>query len=203
MALAIFDLDHTLLADDSDHLWGLYLVKQGVVDGAVFQQRVNQFYADYQAGILDMAAYVACVTEPLLSMNQLERDSLRAQFLAAEVEPILQPKAFDLLNRHRLQGDYLMIITATNEFIAQPIAKRLGVDAVIATQLEEDTGYLTGRIVGVPSFQAGKVERLHQWLASNPNFSLENSYFYSDSVNDLPLLEQVTFPCIVDADEKL
>lgn len=202
MSLAIFDLDNTLLAGDSDHSWGQFMVEKGIVDSENFNQQNDAFYRSYQAGTLDMDAYVAFALSPVIGMSKASRDALRDEFMQAKIEPLLLPKALELIAKHRSNGDTLMIITATNYFITEPIAKRLGIDLLLATNPETINDKFTGRIVGTPCFQDGKVTRLQQWLDDN-NENLQDSFFYSDSFNDLPLLKRVSYPYAVDPDETL
>ncbi len=202
MALAIFDLDNTLIAGDSDHTWGDYLVSLGVVDDTTFKATNDKFYQDYLRGELDILAYVRFVVEPL-SRHPLEQlHAWRDQFLKDAIAPLLLVKATELLQKHRDQNDYLLIITATNRFVTEPIAELLGVDQLIATELEFKDGRYTGEVAGIPSYQDGKVTRLNEWLKDHP-FDLNDAYFYSDSHNDIPLLEQVGHPVVVDGDEQL
>ncbi len=202
MALAIFDLDNTLLAGDSDHAWGEFLVQQGLVDEKVFKEKNDYYYQQYQAGALDIHEYLEFALLPLTQYPKEQLLALRDQFLQEMIEPMITEKGRALLADHRANGDYLLIITATNAFVTQPIAERLGVDAIIATDPEVVDGQYTGKVAGVPSFQHGKVTRLDNWLAQN-QLSLAGSYFYSDSHNDLPLLEKVDHPVAVDADPQL
>ena len=202
MTLAIFDLDNTLLAGDSDHAWGLYLVQKGLVDAKLFAAGVEKFYQDYVAGTLDIYAYQRFVTQPLQQLSVQQIQELQHDFMSSCIEPIILPQAETLLAHHKKQGHYLLIITATNRMIAEPIAKRLGVDDLLATDIEFTNDRYTGEIQGVPCFQEGKVLRLREWLGTH-DFDLQQSYFYSDSRNDLPLLRQVGFPHAVDADSYL
>lgn len=202
MALAIFDLDNTLLAGDSDHAWGEFLVQQGLVDAQVFKDKNDFYYQQYQAGALDIREYLEFALEPLTKYPLAQLHTLRDQFLQTMIEPIVTQKGRDLLAEHKAKGDYLLIITATNAFVTHPIAELLGVDDIIATDPEVVDGQYTGKVAGTPSFQHGKVTRLDNWLKQN-QLSLEGSYFYSDSHNDLPLLEKVDHPVAVDADPQL
>jgi HAD superfamily hydrolase (TIGR01490 family) len=202
MTLAIFDLDNTLLAGDSDHCWGEFLCATGVVDSAEFARQNDQFYADYQAGSLDVDAYLRFALGPIAGLTEAEVEVLQARFLRDWVEPMLLPAAFALLDQHRAQGDRLLIITATNTVVTAPIARRLGVETLIGSEAELIDGRYTGQPRGLPSFREGKVTRLAQWLAANDE-TLEGAWFYSDSHNDLPLLEQVPRPVAVDPDDTL
>lgn len=202
MALTLFDLDDTLLAGDSDHLWGEWLCQQNLVDVAEFRARNDRFYEDYKAARLDIDAYLAFNMEILAKHDMAQLQQWHRQFMIDCIEPIIQPKAIELVEKHRQAGDTLMIITATNRFITEPIAKRFGVGNLIASEPEVRDGRYTGRSTGMPSFREGKVIRLEQWLKAH-NQSLENSYFYSDSRNDVPLLEKVSHPVAVDPDDSL
>ncbi len=202
MALAIFDLDNTLIAGDSDHSWGEFLINKGLVEAEYYQQQNDGFYQAYQAGTLNITEYLHFALEPLTRLPIDKLNDLHNEFMDTYIEPLMLPKACALLHKHKRQGDYLLIITATNAFITRPIAKRLCVDDILATEPETKNNRFTGRFLGIPCFQEGKVANLEAWLKNNQQ-SLEGSYFYSDSINDLPLLERVTFPVAVNADEKL
>ena len=202
MSLAIFDLDNTLLNGDSDHAWGEFLVAKGIVDESFYRKQNDHFYELYKQSKLDIMEYLAFALEPLTHFTLQELTQLHEQFMAQYINPMRQPKADALLQQHRDQGDFLLIITATNGFVTHPIAKTLGVDDILATDPEVLADRYTGRILGTPCYQEGKVARLRQWLAQTGH-SLDNSYFYSDSINDLPLLETVTHPVVVDGDERL
>ncbi len=202
MTLAIFDLDNTLIADDSDYLWGKFLVDQGIVDRFVYDKINAQFYEDYQNGTLDMMAFLRFALAPLAAHPIEQLHSWRQQFIDTIITPLILKQAQALVEKHRAQGDTLLVITATNSFITAPIVALYGIDHLIATTPELINGKYTGNVVGVPCFQEGKVTRLHEWLALN-NETLEGSYFYSDSHNDLPLLKLVDHPVAVDPDEKL
>lgn len=202
MGLAIFDLDNTLLAGDSDHLWGEFLCARGYVDAVHYKARNDQFYTDYLEGKLDVVAYQNFCQEVLGQHDKAQLEQWHAEFMQAYIEPIILPQGEALIAKHREAGDYIMIITATNRFITEPIATRLGVDHLIATECGMRDGQYTGELVGVPSFQAGKITRLNTWLSEN-QATLLDSYFYSDSHNDLPLLEKVAQAIAVDPDEHL
>ncbi|RYZ86985.1 MAG: HAD-IB family hydrolase, partial [Moraxellaceae bacterium] len=164
MTLALFDLDNTLLGGDSDHAWGMYLVAKGLVDEGEYSAANDRFYAEYQAGTLDIRAYLSFALAPLTRFTLDELAVLHEEFMTGFIEPLILPKALDLLAKHRAQGHRLVIITATNRFITGPIAARLGVQDLLATEAEILDGRYTGNISGVPCFQGGKVERLQQWL---------------------------------------
>ncbi|MGH8442748.1 MAG: HAD family hydrolase [Nevskiaceae bacterium] len=202
MRLALFDLDHTLLAGDSDHLWGEFMIEQGLVERDGHKRRNDRFYADYKAGTLDIAAYTRFALEPLVRLGAAHLLPLRERFVATVIDPIIAPAAPALLERHRIQGDELLIITATNRFVAEPIAQLLGVDELLATDPQQVDGRYTGAIAGVPCYREGKVRRLEQWLKEYGE-PCEHITFYSDSHNDLPLLRHVHKPIAVDPDDTL
>ena len=202
MALALFDLDNTLISGDSDHGWGQFLVEQGLVDAQLFKEKNDYYLEQYQLGQLDILEYLEFSLQALTLFPSEQLFQLRAQFVNEKIVPLITQKSRDLLQKHRDDGDYLLIITATNLFVTEPIAELLGVDDIIATNPEVINGQYTGKITGIPSFQDGKVKRLAAWLEQN-TLSLEGSYFYSDSHNDLPLLKQVDYPVAVDADDTL
>ena len=202
MRLAIFDLDHTLLAGDSDHLWGEFMIEEGLVEREQHQRQNDRFYEDYKAGRLDIAAYTAFALEPLVRLGEAKLLPLREQFIATRIDPIIAPAAPALLERHRIQGDALLIITATNRFVTEPIAQLLGVDDLLATDPECVDGRYTGKITGTPCYREGKVARLEEWLSLQDEKFSEVT-FYSDSHNDLPLLKHVDRAIAVDPDETL
>lgn len=202
MGLAIFDLDHTLLDGDSDYLWGRFLVENGVVDGDAYARENQRYYEEYSAGTLDIHEYLAFALHPLANHEPEQLNAWRKRFLEDKIRPIMLPKAIDLLDRHRRSNDTLLIITATNRFVTEPIAQAFGVPQILATEPEMARGRYTGRPVGVPCFQGGKVIRLKRWL-NESGHTLEDSWFYSDSHNDIPLLEHVTHPVAVDPDDTL
>ncbi|MCW8945813.1 MAG: HAD-IB family hydrolase [Sedimenticola sp.] len=202
MSLAIFDLDNTLLNGDSDHLWGVFLAEKGVVDGAWYEAENDRFYQEYKEGRLDIFEFLQFSLKPL-SQHPLEQLQLwHNEFMQQKIEPILLPAAHALVDRHREAGDTLMIITATNAFVTAPIAAAFGIEHLIATDPEMVNGHYTGNVSGTPSFREGKVSRLNNWLEAHQQ-NLSGSSFYSDSHNDLPLLEQVDNPVAVDPDESL
>lgn len=202
MALVIFDLDHTLLSGDSDHAWGQYLVDRGLVEPAEHQRRNDYFYQQYQAGTLDIHEYLAFALKPLTQHPLELMLAERQRFLDERIKPLISQKSRDLIAKHQQAGDTLLIITATNGFVTYPIAGLLGIEHIIAPEPELIDGNYTGAIVGIPSFQHGKVTRLQQWL-EDKQLDLSGSYFYSDSHNDLPLLELVDHPVAVDPDDIL
>ena len=202
MALAIFDLDNTLIAGDSDHSWGEFLCDKGLVDVETYKARNDAFYEDYKARTLDVEAYQNFCQEVLAKHPFEVVDAWHRDFMQERIEPIILPKAEALLQKHRDAGDFLLIITATNRFITGPIAARLKVNALLATECEVVDGHYSGRMTDVPCFQEGKVVRLERWLKEKGH-SLEGAYFYSDSINDLPLLSEVANPVAVDPDPLL
>ncbi|HEY0634370.1 MAG TPA: HAD family hydrolase [Gammaproteobacteria bacterium] len=202
MTLAIFDLDNTLLGGDSDYLWGRFLCEKGIVDGRTYDRENLRFYEEYKAGTLDIHEFLRFSLRPLSEHDMATLTGWHQQFMQEKIAPIMLPKAAALLEKHRAQGDYLLIITATNRFVTEPIAAALSVDELLATEAEIVNGRYSGNVSGVPCFQLGKVTRLEQWLQQTGN-NLAGSYFYSDSRNDIPLLEMVENPVAVDPDETL
>ncbi|WP_122664055.1 HAD family hydrolase [Pseudomonas viridiflava] len=202
MRLALFDLDNTLLGGDSDHAWGDYLCERGILDAATYKTRNDEFYQDYLAGTLNLTDYLNFSLEILGSTEMAQLEAWHRDFMRDCIEPIILPKALELIAKHREAGDKLAVITATNRFVTGPIVERLGIETLLATECEMVDGRYTGRTTDVPCFREGKVTRLNRWLEEN-QFSLEGSYFYSDSLNDLPLLEKVANPVAVDPDPKL
>ena len=202
MRLAIFDLDNTLIAGDSDHSWGEFLVAKKLVDAEAYAKANDRFYQEYKAATLDIHEYLRFSLAPLTRYTMEELAVFHAEFMRDYIEPMMQPKAIALLQQHRAQGDYLLIITATNSFVTHPIAKRLQVDDILASDAEIIDNRYNGKGVGTPCFQGGKVIRLQEWLKEK-NYNLDDAYFYSDSINDLPLLEQVPNPVAVDPDDRL
>jgi len=202
MPLAIFDLDNTLLNGDSDYLWGRWLVEQGIVDGPTYDRENDRFYREYEAGELDIQEFLAFSLAPLANNKMTDLHNWREAFLEKMIDPIILAPGRELIAKHKEAGDTLMIITATNAFVTAPIAERLGIPHLLASDPEMENGRYTGRVAGIPCFQHGKVERLEQWLNDN-NANLDGSYFYSDSRNDIPLLEKVDYPHAVDPDEAL
>jgi HAD superfamily hydrolase (TIGR01490 family) len=202
MPLAIFDLDNTLLAGDSDYLWGVFLAERGIVDADHYERENERFYREYKEGRLDIHEFLRFALAPLARHAPSELAAWRDAFLVKKIDPIILPKARHLVERHRLAGDTLLIITATNSFVTAPIAARLGIPHLIATEPALRDGHYTGEVEGVPSFREGKVIRLEQWLEAH-GATLAGSSFYSDSHNDLPLLERVDHPVAVDPDPAL
>lgn len=202
MTLALFDLDNTLLRGDSDHAWGEFMVEKGLVDAAYYRQRNDAFYEAYKLGQLDIFEYLDFALEPLTRFSFDHLAALHSEFMASKIAPMRLPQADALISRHLESGHYPLIITATNRFVTEPIARALGIDTIIATEPERTAQGYTGKISGTPCYQDGKVTRLNEWLNENRR-SLEGSYFYSDSINDLPLLKAVSHPVAVDPDERL
>ncbi|WP_346799045.1 HAD family hydrolase [Halomonas sp. Bachu 37] len=202
MSLAIFDLDNTLLSIDSDHAWGEFLLEQGAVDPVAYREANERFMADYAAGTLDIDAFLAVALKPLADNTPEQLAAWHQQFMAGKIEPNILPKAEELLARHRTRGDTLLIITATNRFITGPIAERLGVDHLIAVEPHIENGHYSGKVSGIPSYREGKVQRLEQWLEEQDEV-MDGAWFYSDSHNDIPLLEKVEHPVAVDPDDTL
>ena len=202
MKLALFDLDHTLLDGDSDSLWGRFLVKQGVVDAEEYRREGARYMAEYRAGRLDIHEFLAFGLRPLKDNTPEQLEAWRTAFMQECVLPRIPAASRALLERHRGLGHTLVIITATNSFITAPIAAELGVDALIATEPEQHDAHFTGRVTGVPCFREGKVQKLDAWLRQVDGRP-DETWFYSDSHNDLPLLERVDHPIAVNADEVL
>jgi len=202
MTLAIFDLDHTLLNGDSDYLWGEYMVENKIVDEQEYRQRNQVFYEDYQRGELDNDTYLAFALAPLTRYTIEQLHSWRADYVKNWIKPIVVSGAADLLNQHRAQNHELLIISATNLFITEPIAELLQVPTILSTEPEIVDNRYTGRYLGTPTYQHGKVTVLREWL-QNTAHNLDGSHFYSDSINDLALLEQVDNPVAVHPDDEL
>jgi len=202
MSLTIFDLDNTLISDDSDHLWGQFLVEQKLVDSSDYAKANTQFYNDYCQGKLNIDEYLTFALS-FLAEHPLEKlHQWREQFIDEKIRPLVLPAAQDLVANHRDKGDTLMVITATNRFVTEPIVNLFGIHTLLATEPELIDGQYTGRYVDEPCYQSGKVSRLARWL-ENSDIGLTDSTFYSDSHNDIPLLEKVTHPVAVDPDEQL
>ena len=202
LSLAIFDLDNTLLAGDSDYLWGQFLARHGVVDGQWYEEENRRYYAAYVAGTLDIYAFLAFSLQPLATLPPSQLTTLHAQYMQECIAPLIRPAALQLVDKHRQQGNTLLIITATNRFITAPIARAFGIDHLLATEAEMIDGRYTGKVSDIPCFKEGKVTRLQRWLLEH-NANLEGSWFYSDSLNDLPLLGKVKVPIAVDPDPTL
>ncbi|MDE2398463.1 MAG: HAD family hydrolase [Burkholderiales bacterium] len=197
MKLALFDLDGTLLPGDSDHAFGEFVIAQGWADAAAHRAGNNAFYEQYKLGTLDIAAYVRFCTAPWRDRPVAEIEAARQRFLRDVIVPEVREPALALVRRHREAGDLAAIVTATNDFVTRPIAELFGVPTLIATELERDgSGRFTGAIRGTPAFREGKIVRVHEWLAALGRrlSDFEQSCFYSDSPNDLPLMELVSHP---------
>ena len=196
-ALCLFDLDHTLLPLDSDHAWGEFMIRLGWVDVAAFRQGNDGFYAAYQAGTLDIDAYVAFTTAPLRERSAADCDAAHAQFMREVILPAITPQARDLVRGHQSAGDLVALVTATNDFVTEPIARAFGIGTLLAVQLAHDAqGRPTGLIRGTPTFRDGKVQRVGEWLLELGHqwSDFDRITVYSDSPNDLPLLERATEP---------
>ena len=197
MNLCLFDLDDTLIPLDSDHAWGQFMVRQGWVEAAEFERENEVFFQHYKAGTLDIHAYVAFATAPWRRRPADEQRAAQDRFMQEVISPHLRPAAHELVRHHQRQGDLVAIVTATNEFVTAPIARAFGVAHLLAVRLERDPGgNITGRIAGVPSFREGKTVRTHEWLASLGHRlqDFDRVSVYSDSANDLPLLEMASDP---------
>lgn len=209
MKLALFDLDHTLLPIDSDYSWGVYTSTIGWTDPVDFNRRNDEFFAHYKAGTLDIHDYVRFATDAVRRQGAVNSEAAHADFMRTVVQPVVKPQALALVRQHQQAGDEVLIITATNEFVTRPIAKVFGVNELIAVELERDTspggtGWITGEIKGVPSAREGKVTRMEQWLGSRRlGWADVESTFYTDSINDLSLMEKVTHPVATNPDERL
>ena len=205
MKLALFDLDHTLLPLDSDQSWGEFTLSLGWVDPDTFQAKNNGFYADYLAGCLDIHAYVRFSTAAVREKGPAAAAAAHDLFMERVIRPAILPAALDLVEQHRRRGERLVMVTATNEFVTRPIAEAFGMDVLLAVELERDAhGHFTGEIAGVPSLREGKVTRVQQWLATQGKSLAEvEATFYSDSLNDLPLLEQVQQPVVTNGSAEL
>ncbi len=202
MKLAIFDLDNTLLAGDSDYRWGCFMAQKGVVNAEEYEKANAEFYAQYKAGKLDIIEFLEFALAPLAEVDFDLLQDWHKEFMASEIRPIILQQGRELIEHHRQQGHTLLILTATNDFITTPIAAELGIEHIIATKAERVDGQYTGKVDGEPSFQGGKINRLDAWLTEH-QMQPDESWFYSDSINDLPLLEQVDHPFAVDPDEQL
>jgi HAD superfamily hydrolase (TIGR01490 family) len=207
--LALFDLDHTLIPIDSDFSWGEFTMSLGWVDSAEFKRKNDAFYADYKNGTLDIGEYVRFSTDAICRQGEPKSMAARGHYISGVVRPVIHPQAVELVRKHQTEGDATIIVTATNEFVTRPIASLFGVDELIAVELERESkagvqGWFNGNIRGTPSFKEGKVARVQAWLdARQLNWDQIHTTFYSDSINDLPLLEKVTSPVATNPDPRL
>lgn len=209
MKLTLFDLDYTLLPIDSDYAWGVFTSSIGWTDASEFNRRNDAFLSQYQAGTLDIHDYVRFATAAMRRQGFVNSQAAQVDFMKTVVAPAIQPQALELIRAHQREGDAVVMVTATNEFVTHPIAQAFGISDLIALELERDTspggsGWITGEIKGVPSFREGKIARVEQWLASRDlSWATVESTFYTDSINDLSLLEKVTHPVATNPDERL
>lgn len=204
--LALFDLDHTLIPLDSDYAWGEFTTARGWTDANEFKRQNDAFYEHYKAGALDVHAYVRFATAAIVRQGAINSIAAHADFMRSVIENAIKPQALKLVRDHQAAGDTVIVVTATNAFVTRPIAKAFGVDELIAVDLVLDpgTGWYTGEIAGVPSFRDGKVARVQQWLADHGlDWDQVHTTFYSDSINDLPLLEKATVPVATNPDARL
>lgn len=202
MKLAIFDLDNTLIAGDSDCLWGEFLSEQGYVDSEAYKTGHEKFYQEYIKGTMDILEFLEFQLKVLADNDRQLLEKWRENYIAEKIKPIMLPKAINLIEDHRQQDHELLIITATNRFITEPIAKEFNIANLIACEPEIKNGQYTGKVVGTPSYNEGKVIRLNEWL-ENYKQSVNETWFYSDSHNDIPLLKEVDHAIVVDGDESL
>ena len=205
MNLALFDLDNTLLAGDSDFQWAQFLIEQRVLDREVYEAQNVEFYEQYKSGTLDIHEFLDFQLKPLSRHPRSQLDAWHSEFMKERILPLITPDARELINKHMLGRDLCIIITATNRFVTAPIARELGITNLIATDAEQRDGQYTGRVSGLPCFREGKITRLESWLDEHNLtwLSFQESWFYSDSLNDLPLLNKVTHPVAVDPDATL
>ena len=205
MNLALFDLDNTLLAGDSDFQWAQFLIEQRVLDREVYEAQNVEFYEQYKSGTLDIHEFLDFQLKPLSRHPRSQLDAWHSEFMKERILPLITPDARELINKHMLGRDLCIIITATNRFVTAPIARELGISNLIATEAEQRDGQYTGRVSGLPCFREGKITRLESWLDEHNLtwLSFQESWFYSDSLNDLPLLNKVTHPVAVDPDATL
>ena len=203
--LALFDLDNTLLAGDSDYNWSLFLISEGLLDAKTHRDRNEKFYADYKAGQLNIVEFLKFQLKPLSDHPKKFLDALHLKYMQKIIRPMMTAKAQALVGKHKAAGDLCVVITATNSFVTKPIATAYGIEHLIGSDPEMLNGEYTGGVTGVPTYKEGKVTRINLWLAERGKKlnDFESSYFYSDSHNDLPLMKLVTNPVAVDADEIL
>lgn len=205
MNLALFDLDNTLLLGDSDFQWAQFLIEQRALDRELHEAKNLEFYEQYKAGTLDIHEFLNFQLKPLARHSRNQLNAWHGEFMTQKILPMIAPGAYKLIERHKLDGDLCIIITATNSFVTAPIAQTLGIDNLIATEPEHINGEFTGHVSGIPCFREGKISRLENWLDEHNLtwLSFLQSWFYSDSLNDLPLLGKVTHPVAVDPDATL
>lgn len=203
--LALFDLDNTLLAGDTNYLWGEFLINKSLINGSEYREGNKKFFQDYKNGCLNIFEYQKFQLKPLTQYPKALLDELNAEYLQTIIKPMISKSSKELVEKHKTAGDLCLVITATNSFITQPIADAYGIENLIGTEPEMVDGKFTGNVSGCPSFKEGKVTRLNHWLSMRRQTldAFERSYFYSDSHNDLPLLMLVTNPIAVNADEIL
>ena len=205
LELVLFDLDNTLLTGDSDYEWAQFLIEQGVLERASYEHRNQEFFDQYKAGTLDIHAFLDFQLAPLAQYPRARLDAWHAQFMALKILPLITGAARALVAQYLQRGYLCAIVTATNSFVTAPIAREFGVAHLVATEPEEAAGEFTGRVSGIPCFREGKITRVEQWLAAQGRRwnDFSESRFYSDSHNDLPLLERVTRPIAVRPDPVL
>ncbi len=205
MELALFDLDNTLLSGDSDYEWAQFLIERGVLERAEYEAKNEHFFRQYNAGELDIHEFLEFQLAPLARYPREKLDEWHAEFMRTKIEPMIRAKGVELVRRHLGHGDLCAIVTSTNAFITAPIAREFGLEHLVATELEVRDGRFTGKPTGTPCFREGKITRVEEWLAGQGRIlaSFTAIWFYSDSQNDLPLLEYVTHPVVVDPDEVL
>tara|TARA_B100001059_G_scaffold216887_1_gene235659 strand:+ start:330 stop:983 length:654 start_codon:yes stop_codon:yes gene_type:complete len=199
--LLIFDLDNTLLAGDSDRNWGIFLAEQKIVESSYLDES-EKFYNNYYEGSLDIDGFLSFCLRPLVQNNMQDLLKLRQQFIEEKIKPIISSPGKEIINKAKTNGKTVIIATATNDFVTRPIADLFNVSTLIATEFEIENERFTGRVLNTPCFREGKLNKVQKWVDDN-NFDLSKASFYSDSFNDLPLLEKVKNPVIVDGDDKL
>jgi HAD superfamily hydrolase (TIGR01490 family) len=202
MSLAIFDMDNTLIGGDSDYLWGEFLCDIGAVDAQFHREKNERYFQQYNLGTLDIQEYSEFAIEPLSRFSMGELTSMHAQFITEKIKPIILDKAQQLIDKHKSQGDTILVITATSRFVTEAIANLYGIDNILAIEAEIVDGCYTGKIVGIPTYASGKVDNLMLWLDEHGE-TLEGSSFYSDSHNDIPLLDVVDHPVAVNPNDAL
>jgi len=205
MNLALFDLDNTLLTSDSDFEWSQFLIEKNILDREAYESRNLEFYEQYKAGTLDIRQFLDFQLQPLSRYSRIQLNDWHSEFMASKIIPLIAPGAYELINKHVLGGDLCIIITATNRFVTEPIAKTLGISNLIATEPDQEDGEFNGQVLGTPCFREGKITRLEGWLDERNLtwLSFLESWFYSDSLNDIPLLNKVSNPVAVDPDSTL